>query len=308
MNRFKKLIFLFIFCGIIYYLFKNNYLLITSVNDAVYLWLNKVFPFLFIMFIINDIIINTNLLDILNGYLASIFNKIFHTSSSSVEAFILSIFSGTPSSAFIILEKLNNKSINIDDANKLIAFTFFVNPLFLYNILSSTFNTYIALKIIIIHYLTNIIIGLLFRGKINNNTNNFDNIKTKENIFILLTKAINKSFNTLLMILGTITFYMILTNLITNIISFNNLSNFLIKGLLEITQALNILNKVNYPSILKEMMAIFIISFGGMSIHSQVLAIINNTKIKYCYFLIGRILHALISTTIYFFITIATFS
>jgi len=306
MNKLKNIFTLFLFFTFLYILFKYNYILNKSVVDAVNLWLTKVFPSLFIMFILNDIIINSRILDYLMSLISPLFNKIFSTSLHSSQAFILSLFSGTPSSAFIIKEMLNNREIDIDSANKLIAFTYFSNPLFLYNILSLSFNSYITLKIIIIHYISNIFIGLFFRK--NNRKTIITERKnhSKINMFIILPKSIKKSLDTLFMILGTITFYMIITNLLINIFNFNTLFEILIKGFIEITQSLNILNTINSSSILKEIIALSIISFGGLSIHTQVLALINDTNISYKNFLIGRILHVLISTCTYLFFTACT--
>jgi len=306
MNKLKNIFTIILFFTFLYILFKYNYILNKSVVDAVNLWLTKVFPSLFIMFILNDIIINSRILDYLMSLISPLFNKIFSTSLHSSQAFILSLFSGTPSSAFIIKEMLNNREIDIDSANKLIAFTYFSNPLFLYNILSLSFNSYITLKIIIIHYISNIFIGLFFRK--NNRKTIITERKnhSKINMFIILPKSIKKSLDTLFMILGTITFYMIITNLLINIFNFNTLFEILIKGFIEITQSLNILNTINSSSILKEIIALSIISFGGLSIHTQVLALINDTNISYKNFLIGRILHVLISTCTYLFFTACT--
>ena len=161
MNKLKNIFTIILLSIIIYILFKYNSILNTSVIDAVNLWITKVFPSLFIMFIINDIIINTNILNHLTKIINPIFNKIFNTTGNSFEVFLLSIFSGTPSSAFIIKEMFANNKITLESANKLISFTYFSNPLFLYNILNATFNKYITFKIILIHYLSNLIIGLL---------------------------------------------------------------------------------------------------------------------------------------------------
>ena len=308
MNKVKKIFTIILLFSFIYLLFKYNFILQKSVNDAVILWLNKVFPSLFIMFIINDLIINSHILDNLCNLISPIFNKIYHVSGTSLECFILCLFSGTPSSAYIIKEMLNNNSISEEDANKLICFTFFSNPLFLYNILSISFNKFITLKIIVVHYITNLLIGLFYRQNKSNNSN--ITIKTKENInFIkLIPNAISKSFNTLLMILGTITFYMIISNYLLKIIPLNIMGEVILRGILEITQSLNILSNLNILSIIKEINALSIISFGGFSIHTQILNIISDTKVKYHNFLIGRILHVLISTTIYIFITITIYS
>lgn len=299
MKNFKDFI---IFCFLLLFvilIFKYNTIVNDSVISAVYLWLYKVFPSLFIMFILNEIIIKTNILYNISIIINPLFNKMFNTSNNSFEAFLLSVFSGTPSSAFILKEMINNNKIDIDSANKLISFTYFSNPLFLYNILSITFNKCITIKIIIIHYLSNIIIGLILRK--NNNSKNYDIKYINHNISIIkiIPTAIKNSINTLLMVLGTIVFYMILTNILLKILNLNIILSIILKGFFEITQSLNILNILNTSSIIKEIIAISIISFGGLSIHTQVLSLIDNTNIYYKNFLIGRILHVLISTFTY---------
>lgn len=302
MNKSKKisLIFLYTFIIITIILFKYNYILQQSVIDGVNIWLTKLFPTLFIMFILNDLIINLDILKEINRFINPIFNKIFHTSGNSSNVFLLSIFSGTPTSSFIIKEMLANNNISLNDANKLIAYTFFSNPLFLYNILSLSFNKYITIKIISIHYLSNIIIGLIVRNTYQNEKTNITYTNyTKKNVLLLLPNSINKSLNTLIMILGTIVFYMIITNIVSEIFKLNDLNNVLIKGVLEITLTLNIMPILKIKSIIKEILTIGIISFGGLSIHTQVLSIINDTKISYKNFFIGRVLHTLISTCTY---------
>ena len=97
------------------------------------------------------------------------------------------------------------------------------------------------------------------------------------------------------MILGTITFFMITSNIIINITNPSSVTRIIIKGLFEITQSLNDLIYLKSNLIVKEILGISIISFGGLSIHMQVFSIISDTKIKYMYFLKGRIIGLLIS-------------
>ena len=302
MNKIKQYFTIFLFFLLFYTLFKYNFILEKSVNDAFNLWISKVFPSLFLIFILNDIIINLNILDQISKPFNKLFNFIFKTHNQSGNAFLLSLLSSTPTSTYVIKTMTEQNKISIDDANKLIRFTYFSNPLFLYNILSLSFNKYIVFKIILIHYLSNVIIGLIYRNINSNNVNINSNNFSKNNILTILPTSIKNSINTLLMILGTITFYMIITNLLTNILNLNILNSTNIKGILEITQCLNILNKIPFKSIIKEIIAISIISFGGLSIHTQVLSIVNDTDIKYMNFLNGRLLHVLISTSTYIMI------
>ena len=59
------------------------------------------------------------------------------------------------------------------------------------------------------------------------------------------------------------------------------------------TQGLNTL--INYNSYFKELLAILFISFGGLSIHTQVKCILDEENISYKYFLKGRIMQTLIA-------------
>ena len=97
------------------------------------------------------------------------------------------------------------------------------------------------------------------------------------------------------MILGTVTFFMIISNLIVKLFSLNTYLEILIKGVLEITQSLNELAAISLNLKLKQLLALIIISFGGISIHMQVYSILSETKINYKSFLKGRIFQTLIS-------------
>src|SRR5690625_3025138 len=97
--------------------------------------------------------------------------------------------------------------------------------------------------------------------------------------------------NTTIMVLGTITFYLVLSDIL-------NL-NLLLRGLIEMTQGLNAL--ITKHIILKELLAMLFISFGGLSIHTQVKCILDDYNLNYSDFFKGRALQtiiALILTTI----------
>ena len=65
------------------------------------------------------------------------------------------------------------------------------------------------------------------------------------------------------------------------------------------TQGLKCLESINLPSNLKALIAVIILSFGGLSVHMQVITIISDTKIKYFPYFIGRIIHTAISALIF---------
>ena len=283
---------LFCFISIIF-IFINNKEVAEIIINATNLFLRKVFVSLFPMFIINDILISLNIPFYFYLIFNKLFLKVFKTSGLGAYVFIMSLISGTPSNAYILKELVTENKLSCEEANHFLMFTYFSNPLFLTMMLKNIFDFKTTLKIILIHYISNIIIGIIKRGKAPRITNQSIPIESKKSGSILI-KSINKSINTLLMILGTVTFYMLLTYMITYPFKDNIFLKIIFSGFLEITNGLNNLSSLNICSKIKEIIAIAIISFGGLSIHTQIKSILEDTKINYKYFLKGRIFHTLI--------------
>lgn len=102
------------------------------------------------MIILNDTLINLN------------FESLFK--NKSVYCLIASLFSGSPTSAIIIGNLYKQNKFDKNTAETTLLFTYFANPLFLYTMLNSIFNSFkITIKLMLIHYLSNIIIYFLYR-------------------------------------------------------------------------------------------------------------------------------------------------
>ena len=244
------------------------------------MFIYKVFPFLFIMMVLNKMLISFNF----PYYLNKIFKK------KEIYIMIMSMLSGSPINAIILNDYLKNKQINEKSASITLMFTTFNNPLFLYNYFLSNFtkkDTFILMSII---YISNIIIYLIFKNKIatDNNSNKFISYNIKYELF----NIIYNSLESLIKIMGIIIFFKVVTDLL-----FINESYFtsLLKGLIELTTGLNSLNNFSY-SLLKKIIALTIISFASLSIHMQISIILGSYKINYKYFYLSRILLILIST------------
>ena len=111
-----------------------------------------------------------------------------------------------------------------------------------------------------------------------------------------LTHSIKGAMNTLLMILGTVSIFFVLNAII------NPMKLPLLSGLLEISQGLNGLIGTSISLKIKELLAIFMISFGGLSIHLQVKGILSDTNLSYTPFLKGRIKQTILSLIAVFFL------
>lgn len=284
-----------LFCFLsIFLIFKNNQEVAKVIENAINLFISKVFVSLFPMFIINDILISLNIPYYFYHLFNKIFLKIFHTSGLAAYVLIMSLISGTPSNAYILKELVNDNKLSNAEASHLLAFTYFSNPLFLIMMLNTIFDTNTSIKIIIIHYISNLIIGFILRKQAPTLSNKSLTKKTKETGSMII-KSINRSIQTLLMILGTVTFYMLVTYILTSIISNNMMIKTAISSFLEITNGLNNLSILKINNEIKEIIAVATISFGGLSIHTQIKSILEDTKITYQSFLKGRIMHTIIA-------------
>ena len=239
-----KFIYILIIVLIIIIFLNYNIVLASSIY-AFKIWLYKVFPFLFIMFVLNDILISINI------------NSLFK--NNIIYILIMSLLSGCPSNAFIISNMYNAKEIDCQTANYLLLFTHFINPLFLLSILRYLFTNSVAIKLIIINYISNVLILIFNYKKLN-----IKNVLLNKSITFNLGNSIIKAINSLTMILGTIVFFTIITNIISYTFNINNIATLFIKGFLEVTQGLNYLKSLNISIVLKQLIAISFISFGGL--------------------------------------------
>lgn len=275
----KRKLIIFTIMTLIILVFKNYQLVLSSTIDGVNIWLYKVFPHLFIMIIIQDLLINLN------------FANFFKRTSTYI--FFMSIISGSPSNAYIISKLVKEEKITKEYGNTCLIFTFFTNPLFLYSILNIIFNSlYMTIKIMIIIYISNFIIYLYYKKDlpVTNMSGKPSNIN--------LPSSIKSSINTNLMVLGSIVFYFIISSILIETFNIGYPFDIFLRGILEMTQGLN--NVIQLNSNIKLITTIIFITFGGLSIHTQVKCILDEYGLDYKYFFKGRILQLIIAIILTF--------
>ena len=191
-----------------------------------------------------------------------------------------------------------------DESEHLLFFNHFANPLFVLTTVGVFFLNNKLYGIIILgsHILGNVIIGILFRNKNNpTKSNSITKNSQSQNFGSILSKSIKKTIDSLLMISVTVTIFLIISTLISNIFNLNSYVSVFVKSILEITMGLSELAKLNISDIWKVVLSTMIISFGGLSIHLQVITSLDE-KIKYRKYFVGRIYHLLISGAISYII------
>lgn len=280
-NKLTKLTIIFFFILI----FIKKDIMYYTIYNTVILWFKNIVPNLLPMFIITSLIIESNLIINISNIFGKLFNKIFKCSNYGIFIYFLSLFTGSPSNAKYINDLVNNNLISNTLSDKLLLFTSNYNTLLIYSLLSLYLNKSISIKIIIIIIISNIIVGLIFRN-INYIDLKTNYIKRKINI----SKIIKDTIDTLLMILGTLIFF----NIIINLLPIKNmLLKNILNGFLEITTGLKGLEYLNISTNIKILLSTVYLSFGGLSIHTQIKSILPDTN--YTLFLKSRLYAVIIS-------------
>ena len=263
---------LLVLTTIFFFMFRFNASIKECIVAAITSWLYNLVPFLFPLYIIIDLMQNY-------GFT----NRIYRLFKSNIPVIvILSMLLGCPSNAKFIKEFYDEGYISLGSANYLLTFAYSPNPLFVLGISNSS----IAFKTLAFIYITNLLMAIVFRH-LKEKNENINKIVIQKPFVNVLETSIYRAFKILVLILGIIIVYAII-NMIIDLFVPSPL--FFVKSILEITNACMAMKKYGDYSFF-----IFACSFGGLSIHTQIKSILEDTPISYNYFLFGRIIASVIA-------------
>ena len=276
----------------------NKTIIYESILYSLNLWVNNLIPSFFSFFIISNILINYNITDYIPKIIKEKCTLIFNISDNMLTIFLLSMISGFPSNARITRTMYENKKITLNEANHILLFSHFANPVFILSTVATFFlhNEKAGIIVLISHYVSNFILGIIFRNSFyldNSNEHKFvDKSNNFANIFI---DSIRNAVDTIITICGILTFFLMFSSIIVNLFHLNVYNTMIIKSIFEITIGIEALSKLNLSLLFKTVLTTIILSFGGLCVHVQVISQIVGTNIKYIYYFIGRLYQAIIS-------------
>ena len=305
---------MFLLLFVLFLILTSSQSVIDSIMLSFSIWKNNVFPTLFPFFVLSEILINYGFVE-LTSELFKPFMRLFKLKGACAFGFVMSLISGFPSSAKYVRELFIAGNINCIEASKLLIFTHFSNPLFVLGTISVLFlkNKKVGLLILATHYIGNIFVGLIFRNFGNCDCDK-EKISLKQALINMHKKRIsnNKSFgsilfsavsnaiDTLLLVFGIISIFLIITTLINNCVDLSSYHQSVLSGIVEMTQGLKSISILDIPLKIKGTLSVFFISFGGVCVHMQIISILSDTDIQYLPFFIARIIHACFSSLLFY--------
>lgn len=282
-NYKNRLILVTLILMLIFYLFNSQYIL-NNIIDYSKLFLTKLFPVSFIFFIISSLLVDFGIIVFLDNVL--------HIKSTKLYVFTISMISGFPSGAKYTRDLYNKGFISCSDANKLMMFSHFPNPLFIISSLTLVIPNRIITRNILLSIIISNFIIMLF-CKIGGNKYNDSNFK-KTNFSLSLATGIKSAFEVLCIIYGTSLFFYLISCIILNNFSFSHIYYVLICGIFDLTKGIFSVSLLD-SNYLRGIFVLLFICFGSLSIHLQIKSILSDTPINYKYFIFGRIFGTLLA-------------
>lgn len=277
------------------------------------IWINNIVPFLFPMFILSNILLQYNFIYSLLERFSFISQMVLKSKLALIPYFI-SIVSGYPSGALITDIMAENKKTGTREANYIVTFTNNCSFQFIYAVVAfsmlGSVNT--AKYIAIPHYAGAVLLSMLFL----NNESAPCNIKTRTKKTAgfneIFSSSIYKSIMSILTVGGVIVFFSVFSQFVINLLSSSQyfvslnpnikdiIFSFLI-GLFEVTNGCKIIAASAIPLEVKLVIINFLISFSGLSIIFQTIAVTNNFDFNPVNYLKGRFILGIISSLICIF-------
>ena len=303
-NNIVKLIIFSTLLILLFIFSKQNF---SSAKNTINIFLFSVMPSLFPFILFTEIILKTDIIDILSKSAGKIIGKVFNTSKNSSSSIIIGFLCGYPMGAKSVITSLEDKKINYNDASFLLNFINNCNPIFIISTISISIfgNIKVGIILLISHILSAILIGIVSTRKHYSNiiqkNSEFLKLFNKKNLsleetsfFDIIKTSILNSFITLEMILGFMLIFNILSNIFTTItlkLNFNYNLVQILTGLFEVTGGCFNIGNLNIDIKLKLCIISFMLGFSGLCIIFQIYSVIYKHKFSLNKIIFFKLIH-----------------
>ena len=277
----KRLVVLTLLFTLLILYIKESNLIIKEFLSYTNLFITKLLPSVFIIYILSDLLINYGIINLLN--------KITKY-PTTIYILLISLLSGFPSGPKTIKNLNEQKYISEEESNKLIKSTHFPNPIFTFSTISLITKNINIIYISII--LSNLIILIINKPK----SNNLPNIKEKD-FTTTLSNSIIKTLKIIILIYGTSIFFYLISIIILNYLNTKKLY-IIINILFDLTKGIETTSLITNQTI-KDLIIILLLTISPLNINIQIKSILSDTNIKYKNFIKGRITSFILTIIIY---------
>lgn len=303
------------------------------------IWWDVLFPSLFPFFVISEVLLGFGVVHLIGTLLDPLMRPLFRIPGAGGFVAAMGYVSGYPVGAKLTAKLWEQKMVNREEGERLVAFTTSSDPIFLIGAVSIGFfhDPKIGLILALSHYGGGFLVGLIMRfhgrheSKTITDSLRLSQAKTSRlrsalhamhaareqdgrDLGTLLRQAIQSSLQLIIVVGGLVVFFSVFLELwtragvmpaLTEVISLllslvgmpESLSTAIVGGLFEVTLGARYAGEAGaaIPLPYKAAAAAFILSWGGLSVHAQIISILNSTNLRYFPFVIARLIHGVIA-------------
>lgn len=285
------------------FLLFNSEIISITVKQNVEIYLYNLLPAIFPFIFLTNILIESGIAYNLSYGLSIVCSKLFKIPKISCPAIIMGLLLGYPNAATYLSTLHSQGKIDSKTVSKLLAYTTNANPAFILSTIGIGFyaNIQIGIILIISHFLSAIILGIILRN-VNINIiqqkpqNSYTlNEKREKNIFNTITTSIFKTLKSLGIIFCFTVIFAIISSLICNLLDLDNITLSIITAIFELTNGMKTIAHTNLEINTKVMLSSFFLSFGSLMIIYQIYAVVHKCNISLFKFIIYKIFHGILS-------------
>lgn len=286
-----------------------------SVKDSVMVFITNILPSLFPFILFTEVILHTNMINILSRIFGRIISKVFKVNNNASSAVIIGFLCGFPMGAKTVNTLYTQNKISRKDAKILLSFVNNCNPAFILSTIGVAvfYNIQIGVILLTSHLISAILIGIIYSRIYNTviihensqflNSFNEKTNKIKKNIssFEIIKLSIFNAFKTLSNILGFIIIFNLLFNILYTLFNNLNIDNNIVKfisSIFEVTKGCYNINNITTNLDNRILLTSFALGFSGLCIICQIYSTICDSNFKLRDIVIPKIFHGIISTLI----------
>jgi sporulation integral membrane protein YlbJ len=300
------------------------------------IWWDILFPALFPFFVISEMLLGFGIVHFIGTLLDPLMRPLFRLPGIGGFVVAMGLASGYPVGAKLTSQLWEQKLVSREEGERLVAFTTTSDPIFLIGAVSVGFFHDVRLAGILAaaHYGGAILLGLLmrFRGKpyvalrskepgslLQRSFRAMHEARLRDGrpLGTLLQQATQSSIQLIFVIGGLVVFFSVvlraldishIMEFLTALVSYAlhdinlplPLAEAIVNGFFEVTLGAKAagfaVGAISLQS--KVAVAAFILSWGGLSVHAQIVSILHRTDLRYTPFLIARLLHGLFASAL----------
>ncbi len=298
------------------------------------IWRDILLPALFPFFILSELLLGLGVVRLLGALLEPVMRPLFRLPGSAGFVMVLGFLAGYPVAAKLTAQLYRSAELTRSEAERLVGTATTADPIFIIGAVAVGLfhNQEIAIILLIAHYGASIILAFLQARFINKNTRmavtkklyerlreawRSHKIFEKRGIWQVLYEAFEQSLMLVFMIGGLVVFFCVYISLLTSVQIMNyfysivylllsvisndsvSLALALTNGLFEVTLGIRTAAEAHgAPTALQVAATGFILSWAGLSVHAQIMSLLQDSAVRYLPFAVSRVFHGIIASLI----------